>query len=219
MLGGFFTLPAHASRPGHPQTTRPQRFPFPSAFRAGRGRSDADAAAQGAGNEERIGGGSRCGQLQVHQLTPQFRVCLDLLLDHGLSRALCGWVLRGLVQRGEGRPPRSVEAGRARKPPAVQPALRTLATPCRHRTSRRKGTTPPPTPHTLGTRPHRPRDLRIRDAVLEQLDCPNTTRLRQLRPRQRRKGEAGNRGGRLISHPDSLPPTRPPHPPDLRKDQ
>ncbi|MFD5481535.1 transposase family protein [Streptomyces hawaiiensis] len=44
-------------------------------------------------------------------------------------------------------------------------------------------------------------------------------RQRQLRPRQRRKGGAGNPKGRLISRADSLPPTRPPHPPNLRKDQ
>src|SRR4051795_10742983 len=75
---------------------------------------------------------------------------------------------------------------------------------------------PPPTPHALGTHPHRPRDLRIRDAALEQRDRPNTTRLRQLRPRQRRKAGAGNRRGRLICHPDSLPPT-PTTPTELTK--
>ena len=34
---------------------------------------------------------------------------------------------------------------------------------------------PTPTPHTLGTHPHRPPDLRIRDTLLEQLDRPNAT--------------------------------------------
>ncbi len=76
-----------------------------------------------------------------------------------------------------------------------------------------------PPSHTLGTHSHRPRDRRIRGALLEQLDRPNAPCLCQLRPRQGRKRRAGSRRRGLISHPESLPLARSAHPPNLRKDQ
>lgn len=48
--------------------------------------------------------------------------------------------------------------------------------------------------------PHRPRVFRMRDAVLEQFDCPNTTRPRQLGPRHMRMGGADTCRRRSMSH-------------------
>ncbi|MCC0093241.1 hypothetical protein K7B10_00120 [Streptomyces flavotricini] len=42
---------------------------------------------------------------------------------------------------------------------------------------------------------------------------------RQLRPLQRRNRRTGHTRRRLVGHPDSLPPTTPPHPLNQRKDQ
>ncbi|CAD5912239.1 protein of unknown function [Streptomyces sp. KY75] len=78
---------------------------------------------------------------------------------------------------------------------------------------------PSPPPHALVADLQQPCDLSTRAALPEQFGRPYALSLGQLRPLQRRNDRPGGNRRRHERHNIRLPPTSPPHPPNLRKDQ